>query len=330
MNEHILRNYTLDLARATEHTALAAGRWVGLGNRQEADRVATEVMHEWLNNISMDGTIAISERPRLGQETVLAAGRKVGDGTGPVMDVVVDAVDGVGLLVEGQPGAISAVCILPAGHLWKPTQATYMEKIVVNRAVGAALVPECMDAPPAWTLALIARVVGKPVRDLVVFVLDRPRHHSLIEDIRRAGARAQIHHDGDVAGALLAASPQSKVDVLMGVGGFSEGVLAACAVRAMGGAMLGRMAPMDEEETNKLKSLGFDPNQILTERQIVGTDQIYFAATGVTDGNLLNGVSYLGNRAQTHSMVIRGETGIRRMIYTEHLLDEDVTAQEQW
>ncbi|MBP8110562.1 MAG: fructose-bisphosphatase class II [Caldilineaceae bacterium] len=330
MNEHLLRNYTLDLVRATEQTALAAGRWAGLGNRQDADRVATEVMYEWLNHISMDGTIAVSERPRLGRETILAAGRTVGDGTGPVMDVVVDAVDGVGLLVEGQPGAISAVCMLPAGHLWKPTQATYMEKIVVNRTVGAALVPECLDAPAAWTLALIARVVGKPVRDLVVFVLDRPRHHSLIDDIRRAGARAQIHHDGDVAGALLAASPQSKVDVLMGVGGFSEGVLAACAVRAMGGAMLGRMAPVDEAEKSELKSLGFDPNQILTEREIVSTDQIYFAATGVTDGMLLDGVSFQGNWAQTHSMVIRGESGIRRMIYTEHLLDEVAADERQW
>ncbi len=322
MTEELLRNYTLDLVRATEHTALAAGRWIGLGNRAETDRVATEVMHEWLNYISMDGTVAISERPRLGFETILAAGRRIGDGTGPVMDVVVDAVDGVGLLVEGQPGAISAVCMIPTGHLWKPAQATYMEKIVVNRAVGAALVPECLDAPAAWTLALIARVVGKSVRDLVVFVLDRPRHHSLIEDIRRAGARAQIHHDGDVAGALLAASPQSKVDVLMGVGGFSEGVLAACAVRAMGGAMLGRMAPMDEVETKALQAQGFDVNKILTEREIVGTDQIYFAATGVTDGMLLNGVSFQGNWAHTHSMMIRGETGIRRMIHTEHFIEE--------
>ncbi len=325
MTDQLLRNYTLDLVRATEQTALAAGRWIGLGNRMEADRVATEVMHEWLNHISMDGTIAVSERPRLGFETALAAGRRIGDGTGPVMDVIVDAVDGVGLLVEGQPGAISAVCMLPTGHLWKPAQATYMEKIVVNRAVGAALVPECLDAPAAWTLALIARVVGKSVRDLVVFVLDRPRHHSLIEDIRRAGARAQVHHDGDVAGALLAASPQSKVDVLMGVGGFSEGVLAACAVRAMGGAMLGRMAPVDEAEKTALQAQGFDVNKILTEREIVGTDQIYFAATGVTDGTLLDGVSFQGNWAHTHSMVIRGETGIRRMIRTEHLMGEEVS-----
>jgi fructose-1,6-bisphosphatase II len=322
-HHHITHNLTLDLVRATENTALAAGRWMGLGNREEADRVATLAMREWLNVIHMDGTVAVSERPRLGRETVLNAGSKLGSGDSdsPAMDILVDAVDGVGLLVEGQPGAISAVCAIPQGHLWKPQRASYMEKIVVNRAVGDALVPECLDAPAAWTLALIARVVGKSVRDLVVFVLDRPRHHSLIHDIRQAGARALVHHDGDVAGALLAASPQSKVDVLMGVGGFSEGVLAACAVRAMGGAMLGRMTPVDVEEEKALQDQGFDVHQIHTQREIVNTDQIYFAATGVTDGMLLDGVTFRGNWAETHSLVIRGETGIRRMIHTEHAID---------
>lgn len=320
-HDPLMHNLTLDLVRATENTALAAGRWMGLGNREEADLVANRTMQAWLNHIHIDGTVAVSERPRLGRESSLTAGQKLGEGSGPAMDILVDAVDGVSLLVEGQPGAISAVCAIPQGHLWKPQRASYMEKIVVNRAVGDALVPECMDAPAAWTLALIARVVGKSVRDLVVFVLDRPRHHSLIHDIRKAGARALVHHDGDVAGALLAASPQSKVDVLMGVGGFSEGVLAACAVRAMGGAMLGRMAPVDAAEERALQEQGYDVRQIHTQREIVNTDQIYFAATGVTDGMLLEGVQFRGNWAQTNSLLIRGETGIRRMIHTEHMIE---------
>ncbi len=316
-----IHNFGFDLVRATEQTALRAGRWVGLGDRAKADEVGTAAMMAMLDMAPMTGYLLDSEARKAGYHAQQDSRKRVGAG-GPAMDLVVDAIDGVGLLAQGRPGAIAVACAAPRGTIWSPAPAIYMEKIVVDREVGAALVAECMDAPAAWTLALVARLKRKAVRDLVVFVLDRPRHSNLIDDIRRAGARAQVHHDGDVAGALMAAMPGSGIDVLMGIGGALEGVIAAAAVRALGGAMLARLAPQNDEERAALQDAHQDVKRVYNAADMVAGDEIFFAATGITDGMLLEGVAYQGNRATTHSLVIRGKSGVRRLIQTDHPLME--------
>ncbi len=321
MYKHPSRNIGLDLVRVTEATALAAGRWLGLGNREGAHRAATEAMAKAINIVDMDGCIVIGEEGRLGEHTPLDSGQKVGTGNGPEMDVVVDPIDGTESVVRGYPGAISVVSVAPRGSMWAPSPAVYMEKIVVDREAASFLVPECMDAPAAWTLALVARAKNKAVRDLQVIVLDRPRHYDLIEEIRTAGARVLLRSDGDTAGALIAATLDIGADLLMGIGGVPEGVTAACAVKAMGGGMLGRLAPQSDEERVALEAAGLDTKRILTCDELVSSNQIFFATTGVTDGVLLAGVEYHGRAARTHSLLIRCETGVRRMIHAEHTIE---------
>ncbi len=318
MDEAPSRNIGLDLVRITELTALTAGRWLGLGNREAAHRAATEAMAKALDTLDIAGTIVIGEEKRLGESSPLDTGQKVGTGSGPEVDVVVDPIDGTELVVTGQLRAISVVSVAPRGSMWSPKPAIYMDKIVVDSEAAGALVPECMDAPVAWTLALIARAKGKAVRDLQVIVLDRPRHHDFIEEIRTAGARVLLRDHGDTAGALVAATPGTGADALMGVGGVPEGVTAACAVKAMGGGMLGRLAPQGKAEQEAIEEAGLDVKRILTCRELVSSQQIFFAATGITSGVLLKGVEYRGDQAKTHSLVIRGETGTRRMIHTDY------------
>jgi fructose-1,6-bisphosphatase II len=311
----------LDLVRVTETTALAAGRWLGLGNRKEAHRAATDAMALALQMVDINGHIVVGEEGRLAEHSPLDSGRQVGSGRGSEMDVLVDPIDGTESVVRGYPGAISVVSVAPRGSMWSPTPAVYMEKIVVDREAASFLVPECMDAPAAWTLALVARAKNKAVRDLQVIVLDRPRHEDLIEEIRTAGARVLLRSDGDTAGALIAATLGVGADLLMGIGGVPEGVTAACAVKAMGGGMLGRLAPQSDEERVALEAAGLDTKRVLTCDELVSSNQIFFAATGVTDGVSLAGVEYHGRTARTHSLLIRCETGVRRMIYAEHTLE---------
>ncbi|MFN8475652.1 MAG: class II fructose-bisphosphatase [Anaerolineae bacterium] len=315
------RNWGLDLVRATEAAAIAAGRWMGFGQREAADTAAAEAMYRSLSTFDMDGTIVVGEEARLGSTSPLATGQHVGRG-GPAMDIVVDAVDGLNLLALGHAGAIAVAGATARNAMWSPTPAIYVEKIVADRDLTGALVAECMDAPAAWTLALVARLKHKQVRDLVVFVLDRPRHAHLIEEIRTAGARIMLRRDGDIAGALLAASPDRAVDLLMGTGGAPEAVIGACAVKALGGAMLARIAPQSDEERAAVEAAGLDTRRILTCDEMVAGEQVFFAATGITDGNLLNGVQYRGNQAQTQSLVLRCDSRTRRHVYTEHLLEE--------
>jgi fructose-1,6-bisphosphatase II len=322
MYEHPSRNIGLDLVRVTEATALAAGRWLGLGNRLGAHRAATEAMAEALMRVDIDGRIVIGEEGRLGEHTPLDSGQKVGTGYGPEVDVVVDPIDGTDSVVRGYPGAISVVSVAPRDSMWSPAPAIYMEKIIVDREAAGYLVPECMDAPAAWTLALVARVKNKAVRDLQVILLDRPRHYDLIEEIRTAGARVLLRSDGDTAGALIAVTPGVGADMLMGVGGVPEGVTAACAVKAMGGAMLGRLSPQSDEEQAAIHAAGLDSKRILSCSELVASDKIFFAATGVTDGPLLAGVEYHGRVAKTHSLLIRSETKVRRIIHAEHILKQ--------
>jgi fructose-1,6-bisphosphatase II len=321
MTESIDRNLGLDLVRATEAAALSAGRWMGLGNRDDADSAAAQAMAGALATLRMDGVVVIGEEGRAGEHAPLKSGQRVGSGHGPALDVVLDPIDGRRLLAEGRSGAIAVAAVAPRGSMWAPAAAAYMEKIVVNRQVAKALVPECMGAPPAWTLALVARVKRKEVRDLVVFVLDRPRHAALIADLRAAGARVMLRGDGDIAGALMAALPDGRVDVLMGIGGAQEGVIAACAVKALGGAMLGRLAPQSAAEQAAVAAAGLDTRRVLTCDELIADNRIFFAATGITDGPLLPGVRYHGGLGETHSLILRGETGTRRTIHAEHVIE---------
>jgi fructose-1,6-bisphosphatase II len=315
------RNLGLDLVRATEAAALAAGRWMGLGKPDEADNDAIEAMYRTLNAFAMEGHIVIGEEGKLGRHSPLDSGTVVGSGDGPQVDVVVDPVDGRKRLALGYSDAMAVVGVAPLGSMLSVTPAVYMDKIVVDRDAAKAMVPECMHAPAAWTLALVARMKNKPVRDLVVFVLDRPRHEELIEEIRTAGARVLLRSDGDIAGALMAAYPGSGVDLLMGIGGVAEGVIAACAVNALGGTMLGRLAPQSREELAAVQAAGQDINRVLNGGELVRSDQIFFAATGITDGLLLSGVRYQGPEAETNSLVLRSETGTRRIMRTVHRLE---------
>jgi fructose-1,6-bisphosphatase II len=316
------RNLGLDLLRVTEAAAVSAGRWIGVGDPEGAHHDATDSMANALASVKMDGVIVIGEESRLGEHSPLDSGEMVGTRTGLEVDVVVDPIDGTRLVIHGKPGAISLVGVTPRGTMWSPPAcAIYMDKIVVDRKAGPALVSECMDAPAAWTLALVARAKGREVRDLSVIVLDRPRHHELIEEIRSAGARILLRTEGDAEGALEAAIDGTGADILMGVGGVSEGVIAACAVKALGGSMLARLSPQSEGERKAIIESGFDPDQILYCDEIVKSDAIYFAATGITNSPLLMPVRYRGGLVETHSLLLRAITGTRRFITAEHRLD---------
>jgi len=322
MNEKISPNLGLSLVRVTEAAALAAGRWMGCGNAVIANRLAANAMACIFNSLDIDGHIVIGEEGRLGVSSPFNSGAQVGNGNGPAMDVVTDPIDGTARLIKGLPGAMSVAGIAPRSSMWSPFPAVYMEKIIVGADAADALVPECIDAPAAWTLALVARAKGKPVRDLVVFVLDRTRHKDLISEIQATGARVMAHSQGDVAGALMAASRDVNVDILMGTGGVSEGVIAACAVKSLHGAMLGRLDPQTAEERAGIRNANLDTKTILTCEELVKGRNIYFAATGITGGVMLEGVHYHGEIATTESVIIRCETGTRRIVHTEHLIDE--------
>lgn len=328
MNEQNLLspNLGLDLVRATEAAALSAGRWAGLGRLDEAERAATEAMTRVLRDVEVNGRLCLGEEARLGEHATLMTGQLLGTGRGPAVDVLADAIDGRRLLAGGYPGALSVAAIAPRGAIWFPTAARYMEKIVVDADVAPALAPECLDAPAAWTLALVARAKGKQVRDLVVFVLDRPRHADLVAEIRAAGAHVLLRSGGDIAGALLACLRDGKVDVLMGTGGVPQGLLAAGAVKAAGGGMLGRLIPQGSQLSESwLPSTTSDPEarRIRTVDELVTGRHVFFAATGITDNPLLDGVRYHGTRAETASIILRAETGIRRIILAEHVVREE-------
>jgi fructose-1,6-bisphosphatase II len=316
-------NIGLDLVRVTEATAIRAGRLIGSGRRDEAHQEATEAMFQALREVGINGQVVVGEEGRLGESSPLDTGQPVGNGEGTLVDVVVDPIDGTNLMIKGHPGALSLVGVAPRGSMYSPAPAIYMEKIVVDVHAARALVPECMDAPAAWTLALVARVKKKAVRDMTVIVLDRPRHHDLIEEIREAGARVLLRDEGDAEGALVAAAPGTNVDVLIGTGGVSEGVIAACAVKALNGAMLARLAPQSEEERTSVIAAGLNPNRIFTADDLVASNQVFFAATGITDSVMLRSVRYSGQRVETHSLLLRSETATRRFIRTEYILDDE-------
>jgi len=318
------RNLGLDLVRATEAAALAAGRWMGLGEPLKADQTATEKMYEALNLISFEGAVAVGEGPSMLACDHLSVGQCVGTGEGPGVDIVVDPVDGRGLVAQGHPGAIAVMAGAPQGAFWSPDPAStvHMEKIVVDCGAAEALVPECLDAPAAWTMGLIARAKGKEVQDVTVTVLDRPWHTDLVDELRQAGVHVMLRNEGDVTGALLAGMEETGIDALMGTGGSSEGLIAACALKATGGAILARLKPQNDQERAIVEAAEFDHRRTLSTDDLVRSEAVFFAATGITDGPLLDGIQYAGNRARSNSLILRGETKTRRTIHAEHLLHE--------
>lgn len=315
-------NLGLDLVRATEAAALAAGRWMGVGETDACDKAATLAMQAALDQVDFDGRVLFSEIDKLGADDPLHPGQLLGTGRGPAMDLVVDPIEGRMLLSQGHPDAIAVAAAAPHGAFWNVPHAVYMEKLVVGPEVAPVLVPECLDAPAAWTLALVARAQGKAVSDLVVFMLNRPRHQDLIREIREAGARVMLRSEGDLIGSLKALFA-GGVDLMMGIGNYPEGLIAACAVKAANGAMLGRLAPQTNAEREAVLSSGGDLRRIYTVHELVVGRQTFFTATGITDGSLLQGVQYHGARATSNSLIMRGETHTRRLIEAEHLLTPD-------
>jgi fructose-1,6-bisphosphatase II len=313
------RNIGLDLVRVTETAALAAGRWVGSGDYDAATRTATRAMRAALDTLEMNGRIIVGEDNRIDNPNIsLGSGQKVGTGNGPEVDVVVDPIDGTRLLIRGQPGAVSIVGISPKGSIRPIGGALYMNKLVVSRDAANAIVPECLTAPAAWTLALVARVKQKAVHDMSIIVLDRPRNYDLIDEIRHAGARVILRQEGDAEAALIAAAPNTGVDMLMGIGGAVQGILSACAVKASGGAFLAQLAPQSREEEQAIRDAGFAIDHIMTCDDMVAGEHIFLAVTGITNTQLLRAMQYHGDHASTHSLLLRGETGTRRFIEAEH------------
>ena len=321
MSESPSRNLALELVRVTEAAALAAGRWMGRGQKEAGDGVAVEAMRLMLSTVDMNGVVVIGEGAK-DEAPMLYDGEAIGNGNGPMVDVAVDPVEGTALLAHGRPDAISVVGVAPRGAMWSPGPAFYMNKFVVGREAREALCPDILNAPVAKALKAIADALHKPIDDLTVFVLDKPRHQQLISDIRAAGARVLLRTDGDVAGALMAVTPRSGVDALIGIGGTPEGVIAACAVRALGGAMLGQLAPQKPGEREAVLSASLDLDRVLTERDLVQSDDVFFAASGITDGVLMPGVHYTAGGATTDSIVIRGKTGTWRTVHAEHRWDK--------
>lgn len=311
------KNLALDLVRVTETAALASARWLGKGNNDAGDGAAVDAMRLSFNSLHVKGRIVIGEGEK-DNAPMLFNGEEVGIGNGPAIDVAVDPVEGTKLLANGRPNAISVVGVAPAGTMYNPGPSFYMQKLVVPPAARDVV---DIDAPVKENLRNIAKALDKDVDDLVVFVLDKPRHEKLIQQIRESGARIQLHRDGDVAGALMTVDPRSDVDVMMGTGGTPEGVLAACAIKGIGGQILARLDPQSYIEKEAIHAAGIDTRDILTVDTLIRSDEVFFAATGISGGNFLRGVQYLGNGALTHSIVIRGKTGTIRYIESHHNWD---------
>ena len=311
-------NLALELLRVTEAAALACGRWLGRGNKEAGDKAAVDAMRLSFNSLDIQGTVIIGEGEK-DQAPMLFNGEKVGNGTGTKLDIAVDPVEGTNLLAYGRPNAICLVGAAPAGTMYNPGPSFYMRKLVVPAEAQNVV---DLDAPVESNLTKIAKALGKDIDDLVVFVLDKPRHQKLIQSIRASGARIQLHSDGDVCGALMAVDPRSDVDVMMGTGGTPEGVLAACAIKGMGGQIIARLDPQSYVEKEAIQEAGIDIRDILTVDSFLKSDEVFFAATGISGGTFLRGVSYSGDGAITHSMVIRAKTGSMRYMEAHHKWDK--------
>lgn len=308
------RNLAFDLVRVTESAALASARWLGRGDKNAGDGAAVDAMRLSFNSLPFNGKVIIGEGEK-DEAPMLYNGERIGTGVGPMLDIAVDPVEGTNLLAYGRPNAIAVVGAAPSGCMYNPGPSYYMQKLVVGPAARNVI---DLDAPVDVNLAHIAKALGKDTNDLVVFVLDKPRHKQLIEEIRKVGARIQLHTDGDVAGALMAVDAHSEVDVMMGIGGTPEGVLAACAIKGAGGTLLARLAPQSEEEKKAIEQEDINLSVILDADTLVKGDDVFFAATGISGGTFLRGVRFHGQGAITHSMSIRSKTGTLRYVEAHH------------
>jgi len=312
------RNLALELVRVTEAAAMAAGRWVGRGDKNGADGVAVNAMRTLISTVGMRGTVVIGEGEK-DNAPMLFNGEQVGDGTGPECDVAVDPIDGTTLTAKGMANAISVMAVAPRGAMYDPSAVFYMEKLATG--------PEAAEAvdiryPVAENIYQVAKAKGSTAEDVTVVLLDRPRHQNLVEEIRSAGARIKFISDGDVAGAIMAAREDTGIDLLLGVGGTPEGIIAACAMKCLGGVIQGRLWPKDDEERQRAIEAGhdLDPDHVLYTDDLVGGDDVFFVATGITDGELMRGVRYRAGGASTHSLVMRSRSGTIRSIASDHKL----------
>ena len=312
------RNLAMELVRVTEAAALAAARWMGRGDKEGADGAAVDAMRLVLGTVSMDGVVVIGEGEK-DEAPMLYNGEEIGDGTPPPVDIAVDPIDGTTLTALGRGNALSVIAMSDRGTMFDPGPCVYMEKIAVG--------PDCrgaidITASTTDNLRSIAKALGKGVRDVTAVILDRDRHTDLIAEVREAGARIRLIPDGDVAGAISTAWPESGADVLLGIGGTPEGVVSAAALKCMGGEIHGRLWPRNDEERALAEAAGYDLSKVLLTDDLVVGDNCFFAATGITDGELLKGVRYGSRGAQTESLVMRSRSGTVRLVDAWHRLEK--------
>ncbi|MCF2528158.1 class II fructose-bisphosphatase [Yinghuangia soli] len=312
------RNLALELVRVTEAAAMAAGRWVGRGDKNGADGAAVKAMRTLIGTVSMNGVVVIGEGEK-DDAPMLFNGERVGDGSGPECDVAVDPVDGTTLTAKGMNNAIAVMAVAERGTMYDPSAVFYMEKLVTG--------PEAADvvdltAPVGENIRRVAKAKNSAPEDVTVCILDRPRHESIVKEIRESGARIKFITDGDVAGAIMAAKDGTGVDLLLGIGGTPEGIIAAAAIKCMGGVIQGRLWPKDEAERQKALDAGHDLNRVLLTDDLVSGDNVFFVATGITDGELLRGVRYRSSTAHTSSLVMRSKSGTIRNIDSQHRLSK--------
>lgn len=312
------RNLAMELVRVTEAAAMAAARWMGRGDKEGADGAAVDAMRVVLDSVQMDGIVVIGEGEK-DEAPMLYNGESVGDGSGALCDVAVDPIDGTTLTALGRANAIAVLAVSDRGTMFNPGPCVYMEKIAVG--------PDCVgvvdiNASVTDNLKAVAKAKGEQVRDITVVILDRDRHSDLIGEVREAGARIRLIPDGDVAGAISTAWAGAGADVLIGIGGTPEGVISAAALKAMGGEIQGKLWPRNEAERSESIELGYDLDQVLTIDDLVKGDNCFFAATGVTDGDLLRGVHYTPHHCTTQSLVMRSKSGTVREVNAQHALDK--------
>ncbi len=308
------RNLALELVRVTEAAALAAARWVGRGDKIAADQAAVDAMRFVLDSVAMDGMVVIGEGEK-DEAPMLYNGEQIGDGTPPVVDIAVDPLEGTTLCARGMPSALAVIALAERGSMFDPGPCVYMEKMAGSDEIADLL---DLDRPLPETLNLIAERKGGSIGDVTVVMLDRPRHEEAMEEVRGAGARIRLISDGDVSAALLAVSDRSPVDLLWGIGGTPEGVLSAAALKSMGGQLLGRLWPRDDEERKAAIDGGYDLDKVLTADDLCGGEDVFFSASGVTDGDVLQGVRYRGPGASTESLVMRSRSGTVRRVHARH------------
>jgi fructose-1,6-bisphosphatase II len=306
----------MELVRVTEAAALAASRWMGRGDKEGADGAAVDAMRVVLQTVPMDGIVVIGEGEK-DEAPMLYNGERIGDQTPPLTDVAVDPIDGTTLTALGRGNALAVIAVSERGTMFDPGPCVYMEKIAVGPEAAGAV---DLNRSPAENIEAVAKAKGESVRDITVVILDRDRHTELIAAVRATGARIRLIPDGDVAGAISTAWPESGADILLGIGGTPEGVIAAAALKCMGGELLGRLWPRNDTERDAAKAGGYDLDAVLTTDDLVRGDNCFFAATGITDGELLRGVHYEGKGATTQSLVMRSKSGTVRRIDARHQL----------